>query len=94
MADEIIVNLDWVVDLKDGIDRTVSRMRAQSEDAVFVTSRPDVDSKTTDFMNEWDKRRDNVADCIEGCAAMLQVIHEAFTQTQDELIAAIEGDGG
>ena len=94
MSDVIIVNLDWVQELKDSIDQTVSRMRAQSEDAVFVTSRPEVDSKTTDFMNEWDKRRDNVADCIEGCAAMLQVIYDAFTQTSDELEAAIQGDGG
>ncbi len=93
MADVIIIDLPWINQLKADISDTTGRLRQGSSDMVSLSSASGVDGKTTDFMNKWDERRGNLADCLQGVEELLQTIHESFTMTQDELIAALEGGG-
>ncbi len=91
MADVIIVDLPWIEQLKTDIGETTARLRRDSADAVVLTSASGVDGRTTDFMNKWDERRGNLADCLEGVEQLLQTIYDSFSGTEQALIDALDG---
>lgn len=92
MADVIIVDLPWINELKTDIHETTDRLRRDSSDAVVLTSASGVDGRATDFMNKWDERRGNLADCLQGVEDLLQAIFESFSGTEQALIDALNGE--
>ncbi len=91
MADQIVVDLGFVLDLKGDVHRTTLRLRRDAGDVSDISSRPEVGDALRSFMNKWDERRDQVADSLGAVEEALQAIHDSFTATEDELVAELEG---
>jgi hypothetical protein len=91
---QIIVDLPWVQSTKEDVSLTTSAMRTASEDAVSLSSAPDVDSGSTDFMQRWDERRGDLADYLATVEELFQGIYDAFSMTSADLRDAVLDAGG
>jgi hypothetical protein len=93
MAERIIVDLGYVLDLRRDIAATTTRLRRSSDDTASIDSAPDVNDRLRDLLDDCDERRSELADVLAGVEDALQCIHDSFTRTEDELVAAINGGG-
>ena len=59
-----------------------------------IDSAPDVNDRLRELLDDCDERRSELADVLASVEAALQCIHDSFSQTEDELVAAIAGNGG
>jgi hypothetical protein len=94
MAERIIVDLGYVLDLRADISGTTTRLRRSSDDTASIDSAPDVNYRLRDLLNDCDERRGELAGVLASVEDALQCIHDSFTQTEDELVAAITESGG
>jgi predicted nucleic acid-binding Zn-ribbon protein len=92
MADQIVIDLGWVLDLKSDVSSTQQRLRRDSGDTARVDSSADVNDALRDFLDKWDERRSDLADTMKGVEEALQAIHDSFTATEDELLAQLNGE--
>ena len=92
MADQIIIDLGWVRDLQHDVEGTRTRLSADSGDTPSIDSSPDVNDALKSFLDEWDERREDLADTLKGVAEALKAIHDSFTATEDELVAQLNGE--
>jgi hypothetical protein len=89
MADLIVVDLDYVADLKTRVDHTTQRLRTDRPSNASTPSDPEMDHELHHFQKKWDKRRGELADTLAGVASALKAIHEAFAGTDDKLTGQI-----
>ena len=94
MADRIVIDLGWVLDLQADVVDTRERLNRDLGSTASVDSAPVVDDALRSFLDSWDERRGQVADSLGGVVDALQAIHDSFTMTEDELLAQLNGDGG
>ena len=92
MADQIVIDLGWVLDLRSDVASTRARLRRDSGDTARIDSSPDVNEALHSFLDKWDERRGDLADTMEGVEEALQAIHDSFTATEDELVAQLNGE--
>lgn len=57
------------------------------------TGNPEITDAYADFLGRWDEHRGSVRDGITVVADTLRVVREAFTQVEDQLVAALNGPG-
>ena len=93
MADRILVDLGWVVGLKDDISNTTTRLRTDGDTTAGIGSSPDVNDKLRDFLGDCDERRSELADVLSSVESALQSIHDSFSGTEKELVAALQEGG-
>jgi uncharacterized protein YukE len=94
MSDEIRVVVPYVRDLHTKVVDTSDRLRGKIGDVEnAISSDPDLDGKLHDFMQDWDKRRRQVADTLDAVASALHAIDDSFTQNDDKMAAQINGGG-
>ena len=94
MAERIIIDLDYVLGLRGDIAGTTSRLRRSSDSTASIDSAPDVNDRLRQLLDDCDERRSDLAEVLAGVEDALQCIYDSFTQTEDELVAAISGNGG
>lgn len=75
---KIVVDIAWLQELRSDMSTTRDRMAAASNEAVSLPSRPEVDNDATDFMNRWEKRRADLADCLDALDDILVAVVESF----------------
>jgi predicted nucleic acid-binding Zn-ribbon protein len=92
MADQIVIDLGWVLDLRSDVASTRSRLRRDSGDTARIDSSDEVNGALRDFLDKWDERRGDLSDTLEGVEEALQAIHDSFTATEDELLAQLNGE--
>jgi predicted nucleic acid-binding Zn-ribbon protein len=92
MAEQIVIDLGWVLELQSDVANTRSRLRRDSGDTAQVDSSPDVNGSLRSFLDKWDERRGDLADTMEGVEKALQAIYDSFTATEDELLAQLNGE--
>ncbi len=85
MADEIVVNLDYVAALRDRVERTNDRLRSSQPESADIPSDPEMNDELSHFMQRWDKRRGQLADSMAGVGDALTSIHDSFSQTDGRL---------
>lgn len=85
MADLIVVDLDYVADLRTRVTNTTGRLRSDRPNNVSVPSDDDIDDKLHSFMERWDKRRGELADSLAGVGEALKAMHDAFDGTDNKL---------
>jgi hypothetical protein len=90
----IVVDLGWLRGLQADMTATTERMSAASEEAVDIPSRPDVDGDTTDFMNKWDERRGDLAECLDALDGILTAVIDSFDYVNQALADATGGGDG
>jgi hypothetical protein len=91
MADEIVVDLAYIADLKTRVDDTNTRLRGAAPDSTTIASDPEMDDELAHFMNRWDKRRGQLADSMTGVSDALGAIHDSFSETDGKLASELEG---
>ena len=94
MAERIIIDLGFVLGLRNDVSQTTDRLRRSSEDTATIDSAPDVNDRLRDLLDDCDERRGDLADVLASLEDALQCIHDSFSQTEAELVAAIAGNGG
>ena len=94
MAERIVIDLDYVAELRGEISGTTTRLRQSSSETASIDSAPDVNDRLRELLDDCDERRSELAKVLASVEDALQCIHESFTQTEDELVAAIAGNGG
>ena len=92
MADQIVIDLGWVLDLRSDVASTRARLRRDSGDTAQTDSSDKVNGALRDFLDKWDERRGDLADTLEGVEEALGAIHDSFTATEDELVAQLNGE--
>jgi len=92
MADQIIIDLGWVQELRADVESTKTRLRRDSDETARIDSSADVNDALHSFLDKWDERRGDLADTMEGVEEALQAIHDSFTKTEDELVAQLNGE--
>jgi hypothetical protein len=85
MADEIVVDLDYVASLRGRVTKTNGRLRSAQPESVSIASDPEMDGELSDFMHRWDKRRGQLADSLKGVEEALTTIHDSFSETDGRL---------
>ena len=93
MAERIVIDMAYVRGLRHDIAGTTTRLRQSSGETASIDSSPDVNDRLRDLLNDCDERRGDLATVLASLEDALQCIDDSFTQTEDELVAAIE-DGG
>ncbi len=94
MAERIVIDLGYVLELRGDISGTTTRLRRSSDDTASIDSAPDVNDRLRELLDDCDERRGDLADVLASVEDALQCIYDSFTQTEDELVAAIAGNGG
>jgi predicted nucleic acid-binding Zn-ribbon protein len=92
MADQIVIDLGWVDDLRADVASTRSRLSRDSGDTASIDSSDKVNGALRDFLDKWDERRGDLADTLESVEEALEAINESFTATEDELLAQLNGE--
>jgi predicted nucleic acid-binding Zn-ribbon protein len=92
MAEQIVIDLGWVLDLQSDVANSRSRLARDSGDTARIDSSSEVNGSLRDFLDKWDERRGDLADTMEGVEEALQAIHDSFTSTEDELLAQLNGE--
>jgi hypothetical protein len=92
MADQIVIDLGWVLELRSDVASTRARLRRDSGDTARIDSSDKVNGALRDFLDKWDERRGDLADTLEGVEEALGAIHDSFTATEDELVAQLNGE--
>jgi hypothetical protein len=93
MADRILVDLGWVLGLSDDISATTGRLRTDTDTTASIESAPDVNDGLRNLLDDCDERRGALADVLTSVEEALQSIHDSFTGTEEELVAALEEEG-
>lgn len=89
MADQIVVDLDYVSDLKERVVDTTDNLRSDRPQNVSLPSDGETDDRLHDFMQKWDKRRGQLADTLDAVAVALTAIHDGFDGTDNKLAGQI-----
>jgi hypothetical protein len=89
VADKIVVNLDYVAELKTAVDHTTERLEESKPDDVGIPSDPTTEDHLHDFMNRWDKRRGELSDTLKSVGSALGAMHDAFDGTDNKLTGQI-----
>ena len=84
-AELIVVDLDYVADLRTRVTHTTTKLRQDRPGNVSVPSDDDIDDKLHDFMERWDKRRGQLADTLASVGEALKAMHDAFDGTDNKL---------
>jgi len=85
VADLIVVDLDYVADLRTRVTNTTTKLREDRPNNVSVPSDHDIDDKLHSFMERWDKRRGQLADTLASVGDALKAMHDAFDGTDNKL---------
>ncbi len=94
MAEQIRIDVEYVRALHGSVGTTAGRLRGKVGNVSdTLSSDPDVSGALHDFMDKWDKRRDQVAETLDAVVSALQAIDESFTGTDEELAAQVNGEG-
>ena len=94
MADTIKINIPYVRALKGSVQDTADRLRGKVGDVSdTLSSDPDISGDLHDFMDRWDKRRDQVADTLDAVVSALKAIDETFCESDEQMACQINGEG-
>ena len=91
MADRILIDLDWVDELRSDVAGTRKRLSRSSGATAQVHSSPKVNEALRSFLDKWDERREDLADTMAGVEKALEAITTSFTSTEDKLLDQLNG---
>jgi len=92
MAGEIVIVYAYLDTLASSA-RDVAQLLEESSSALDLSfpHNERVTSAYDGFLGKWDRHRSKLREGVDGAAEALQLVSDTFRQSEDELIAALEG---
>lgn len=94
MSDEILVDLGWLAGFSSEIGETTADLRAAPNEAVNVSSSPELPGGVERFMKKWDEQSGQLADTLDAVQELADAIRESFGETDRALGNATESASG
>jgi hypothetical protein len=92
MAGEILVVYAFLETLESHARTTAESLDGASQMMnLEFTGNPDVTDAYSDFLGKWDEHRGRLRDGVAAAADALLAVRQAFSQAEDQLVAALAG---